>query len=87
MKQTTAMISFLAGSVFVGLGCWLVMFLAGHDVWHFTGRPNFWQLSGPPFADLRAFALAFYLQLLVLLALLGVVIWQLAARRGQGKGD
>ena len=44
----------------VGLGCWVVMFLAGTDVWHDTGRPDFWNLPGAPYHDLRAFVVAFY---------------------------
>jgi hypothetical protein len=52
------------------LACWLVMFLAASDVWHDTGRADFWRLQGPPYNDLRVFAIAFYL----LLALLCVSI-------------
>ena len=59
----------------VGMVCWIVMFLAGTDVWHFAGRPDFWQLSGAPYTDLRAFAYAFYLQFLILLAMIGVTVW------------
>jgi len=44
------------GLVIVAVLCWTVMFLAGTDVWHFAGRPDFWNRQGPPFADLRAFA-------------------------------
>ena len=40
--------------------CWLVMFLAGTDVWHFAGSPDFWRRSEPPYADLRAFVYAFH---------------------------
>ena len=55
----------------LGLGvlallCWVVMFLAGTDVWHAVGRPDFWNLQGPPYHDLRAFAVSFYLLLAVL---------------------
>ena len=56
----------------LGMVCWIVMFLAGTDVWHYAGSPDFWRISGPPHADLRAFGYAFYLQFLVLLALIGV---------------
>jgi hypothetical protein len=42
------------------------MFLAGTDVWHDVGRPDFWNLQGPPYHDLRVFAYAFYLLLIVL---------------------
>jgi hypothetical protein len=48
--------------------CWGVMFLAGTDVWHAAGRPDFWNLQGPPYQDLRAFAYAFYLLLFALTA-------------------
>ena len=55
--------------------CWIVMFLAATDVWHFAGSPDFWRLSGPPHSDLRAFGYAFYLQFLVLLAIAGDAVW------------
>jgi hypothetical protein len=55
--------------------CWVVMFLAGTDVWHFAGSPDFWRLSGPPYTDLRAFAYAFYLQFLISLAMIVVTSW------------
>ncbi len=45
----------------VALVCWAVMFLAGTDVWHDVGRPDFWNLQGAPYNDLRAFTYAFYL--------------------------
>lgn len=50
----------------VALLCWLVMFAAGTDVWHDAGRPDFWNLQGPPYHDVRAFAYAFYLLPVVL---------------------
>ena len=59
----------------IALVCWCVMFLAGTDVWHYAGSPDFWHLTGPPHADLRAFGYAFYSQLLVLLAIISVGIW------------
>ena len=59
----------------LGMLCWVVMFLAGTDVWHFAGSPDFWRLSGPPHADLRAFGYAFYLQFLILLAMIAVASW------------
>ena len=61
--------------------CWVVMFLAGHDVWHFLGSPDFWRLSGPPHADMRAFGYAFYLQFLILLIVIGMAIWSELRRR------
>lgn len=71
MKTMTATMTVLGG---VGILCWLVMFLAGTDVWHFAGSPDFWRLSGPPYADLRAFGYAFYLQFFILLGVMGVGI-------------
>lgn len=65
----------------VGLLCWLVMFLAGHDVWQFAGRPDFWHLTEPPYVDLRVFAYAFYLQFAVLSGLLMAGVW-LVSRKG-----
>lgn len=50
----------------VALVCWVVMFFAGTDVWHSVGRPDFWRLSGAPYADLRASAYAFYVLVPVL---------------------
>lgn len=32
----------------VAILCWLVMFLAGTDVWHDLGSPAVWTLQGPP---------------------------------------
>ena len=43
----------------LALLCWIVMFLSGTDVWHDVGRPDFWNLPGPPYRDLRAFAYSF----------------------------
>ena len=65
----------------LGLLCWLVMFLAGHDVWHFAGSPDFWRLHGLPHTDLRAFAYAFYVQFFALLGLLVFGFWQIVQRR------
>ena len=56
----------------LGMLCWLVMFLAATDVWHFAGSPDFWRLSGPPYADLKAFGYAFYLQIVILLVMFAV---------------
>ena len=65
----------MIGLSILGTICWLVMFLAGTDVWHFAGSPDFWRLSGPPYTDLRAFGYAFYLQFAVLLAMIAVTSW------------
>ena len=59
---------------FIGVLCWIVMFLAGTDVWHFADSPDFWHLSGPPHDDLRALGYAFYLQFVVFLAMIAVGI-------------
>ena len=64
----------MIGLSIVGTLCWIVMFLAGTDVWHYAGSPDFWRLSGAPYTDLRAFGYAFYFQLFVLLAVIGVGI-------------
>ena len=50
----------------LALLCWFVMFVAGTDVWHDVGRPDFWHLEGVPYDDLRAFAYAFYLLFAIL---------------------
>ncbi|MFC1629213.1 hypothetical protein ACFL3H_08900 [Gemmatimonadota bacterium] len=73
-RTTLILLSVFSG---VSLLCWLVMFLAGTDVWHFTGRPDFWNLEGAPHADLRTFSYAFYLQLMVLVAVLGSSLFSL----------
>lgn len=65
----------IIGLSIVGMLCWIVMFLAGTDVWHFAGSPDFWRLSGLPYADLRAFGYAFYLQFFILLGVVGVSVW------------
>ena len=59
----------------VGTLCWIVMFLAGTDVWHFAGSPEFWRLSGPPYTDMRWFGYAFYLQFFILLGVIGIGVW------------
>ncbi len=64
----------IIGLSVIGLMCWGVMFLAGHDVWHFAGSPDFWRLDGPPHTDLKAIGYAFYLQFFVFLGLIAVGI-------------
>lgn len=52
-----------SAALFLGafaLFCWIVMFLAGTDVWHDSGRPDL-HLMGATNFDLRALASAFYL--------------------------
>jgi hypothetical protein len=70
----------------LGLGilallCWAVMFLAGTDVWHDAGRPDFWNLTGPPYQDLRALAYAFYLLFVVLATQLIVTVLAMTRAR------
>jgi hypothetical protein len=62
------------GLSIIGLMCWIVMFLAGTDVWHFAGSPDFWRLSGPPNNDLRAIGYAFYLQFFIFLGVITIGI-------------
>jgi len=64
MRRGLASVSILLSAI--SLLCWVVMFLAGTDVWHDMGSRDFWHLQGPPYADLRAFAYAFYLLFVVL---------------------
>lgn len=65
---------------FLALFCWVVMFLAGTDVWHDTGSHDFWNLQGSPYNDLRALAYAFYLLFLILIATLIVQFVQMRNR-------
>ena len=69
----------------LALLCWIIMFLAGTDVWHEVGRPDFWKLQGPPYHDLRAFAYAFYLLLIVLV--IQVVATALAFRAARPRSE
>lgn len=79
----------MIGLSILGLLCWGVMFLAGTDVWHVAGRPDFWRLSGAPYTDLRAFGYAFYLQFLILLTMIGLTSWTAlkAARSDKGLSE
>ena len=62
----------------LALVCWILMFLAGHDVWHDSGRPDL-HLMGATDFDLRTLASAFYLLPLCLIgSLIAAVI---SARR------
>jgi hypothetical protein len=54
--------------------CWLVMFLAGTDVWHDIGSPDVWTLQGPPYPDVRGFLYAFYLLFAMLVASTAVAV-------------
>jgi len=67
---------------FLALGCWVVMFLAGTDIWHEAGRPDFWSRDEPPYPDVRAFVSAFYLLFLMLtLHLIGTAISLVAGQQ------
>ena len=79
MKQTwsqSAAIWFGA----LALVCWIVMFMAGTDVWHDSGRPDLHRM-GATYFDLRALAYAFYLLPLCLVGLLITMI--ISARQAQ----
>ena len=69
MKESSFHLAELLLTV-AALVCWVVMFLAGTDVWHDVGSPNVWNLQNPPFRDLRAFLYAYYLLFFVLVACL-----------------
>jgi hypothetical protein len=62
------------------LVCWLVMFLAGSDVWHDTGRLDFWHLQGPPYHDMRVFVTVFYLLFALLCINMAVFLCRLLHR-------
>jgi len=89
MKRHPVFLSFLAALIGVSLLCWIVMFLAGHDIWTFAGKPDFWKLSGPPYLDVRIFAVAFYAQLFVLTGVLIVaavtIAWNVTVVRRNGQ--
>lgn len=68
MKQSSKWIVFGALLNSAALLCWLLMFMAGTDVWHDTGSQDFWTLQGQPYNDLRAFAWAFYGLFVILIA-------------------
>ena len=70
----------------VAIVCWVIMFLAGTDVWHDVGRPDFWNLAGPPYQDLRAFTIAFYLLFAVLVAHTIVMAIDLGIARSRRRG-
>ena len=71
----------IVGLCIVGLLSWIIMFLAGTDVWHFVGSPDFWNLSGEPYADLRTFGYAFYSQFFILLGLTGLCVWSVVKQK------
>ena len=81
MPKTTSVASLVLSAA--SLGMWLLMFGAGTDVWHDTGRLDLWNLEGPPYFDLRVFIVMFYLLLPIMLtqsAISLIHVWML--RRG-----
>lgn len=73
----------MLGFALVALAFWLLMFVAGTDVWHDTGRPDiFTQLSerGATRFDMRACAYAFY-GLFVVLAVQVITTAAIVVRR------
>jgi hypothetical protein len=63
--------------------CLGVMFLAGTDIWHDTGRADFWRLNKPPFADVRIFVCAYYALVALVLGRIVVSLARLVAGRKQ----
>ena len=64
-----------------GVICWILMFGAGHDLWHETGRVDLWRVPGVHAVDLGAFLIAFYGLLLVLLAQFAIATLMFVRRR------
>jgi hypothetical protein len=56
----------------VGLLCWVLTFMAGTDIWHDAGRPDF---------DLHALAVSYYLMPAVLSVLVGLLALTVARDR------
>ncbi len=52
------------------ISLWVIMFLAGSDVWNGTGRIPIWKMQGPVYSDLKVFVGCFY-------ALAGVLVLHL----------
>ena len=77
MKLRSVQLAACGVSVFALL-CWLVIFLAGTDVWHDLGSPNVWTLQESPYPDLRACLYAFYLLFVVLVACVTLTVVGLA---------
>ena len=67
----------------LALLCWILTFMAGHDVWHDSGRPDFSRL-GATRTDLRALAFAFYSLPLCLAA--QIVVMMVSARQAARPG-
>jgi len=65
----------------LALVCLAIMFLAGNDIWHDAGRPDFWHLREPPFPDVRVFVVAYYAVVILTLGRLLVRLGGLARRK------
>lgn len=66
----------------LALFCWVVMFLAGTDVWHDVGSPDVWTLPQVPYPDVRAGLYAFYVLFVVLVGTVAVTLLGIARGRG-----
>jgi hypothetical protein len=64
----------------VGLLCWVLTFMAGTDIWHDAGRPDFLRLGATDF-DLHALAVSYYLMPAVLSVLVGLLALTVARDR------
>ena len=58
----------------IAMAVWVIMFLAGTDVWNDTGKKDIWNLQGPPYGDLRVFLYCFYGLFVLLLTSLALDI-------------
>jgi len=65
--------------------CLAAMFLAGNDIWHDTGSPEFWHLGKPRFADVRVFVCAYYVLVALVLGRIVVSLGRLVVGRKQDK--
>lgn len=74
LKISEKVILLLTGASLV---CWFIMFLAGSDVWHDTGRVDFWHLQGSPYHDVRVFVAVFYILFALLCINLTVLLYRL----------
>ena len=69
MLQKSIKTSATLWGLVLALGCWLMMFLAAHDIWHALGKPDIWKQPGPTPTDIRAFVYSFYALPVVLFGL------------------
>lgn len=66
--------------------CWAVTFMAGTDVWHDAGRPDFLKLGATSF-DLHTLAAAYYLLPVVLSTQACLLALAAARRRRQRQSE